>query len=64
MITRWPYCVPDRHAGKITIYGWGTSPIGPVTRRFDHLQDRTSIGETNPRDRRHIMKLRISNCMS
>jgi hypothetical protein len=27
MITRWPYHVRDRHAGKITIYGWSTSNI-------------------------------------
>jgi hypothetical protein len=26
MITRWPCHVRDRHAGKITIYGWSTSP--------------------------------------
>jgi hypothetical protein len=27
MITRWPYRVRDRHAGKITIYGWSTSAL-------------------------------------
>lgn len=27
MTTRWPYCVQDRHAGKVTIYGWSTSML-------------------------------------
>jgi len=25
IIKRWPFHVRDRHAGKITIYGWSTS---------------------------------------
>jgi hypothetical protein len=26
---RWPHHIRDRHASKITIYGWSTKPLDP-----------------------------------
>ena len=49
---RWPYRVLDRHAGKITIYGWSTRSdrLGrPDAQRLSGGRQRSGVASTTTR---------------